>query len=762
MKWIKRLALIIAALLILLILAAVIVMAVFDPNDYKAKIQAVAEERTGRQVTLAGDIGWSIYPALGVDVADVAVSNAEGFGDEPQLQANELSLYVQLLPLLSGDIQVNGVALDGLVLNITRDESGKTNYDDLLEKFASNESDDEDESDKADSAPKRIEVSRMALTNARVVYDDQQAGERYELAELNVVLPDGMVIDAENQRYELPELEIGLYDNLLITGSLTSEKEDNGVQLNGSFALEEVAIPELLIAIMGEDASTADLPQSAEGEGQFAVSMVESPKGEMQPQRIQVTALGFDVDWQGESLSLSAPELVVDVVDETLAVDSLTLQGAGLNAVLTLQGKDLLSAYTLEGQVNVAEFSPRDFLQQLQIAVPELADNSVLQTASLQTNVNLRPESVAFSGMQLKVDETTATGSFSVTDLATMAMQGQLNIDRIDLDRYLPKDDETKASSGGQSAGGDDINQVEIPLDAMRDLQAKFGLQIDWLKVADMRFTQLSTQLDANQGLVVLKPLRFQSYQGQFDGYAQIDARSEEPTYRIESNLNNVAAADVQQDLLAKAYVSGVANLRGQLNTRGKTVGEMRRNLNGTIRPRFSDGAVLGVNMVKYLRQISVLLEGGSVQDALMAAATAEDAQTDFSLLTVGCVINNGVAACNDLDGKLPGIRLGGLGEVDLFAETLDYTVKISVVDSLQGQGGGELDELRGITVPVRCKGSWSSPSCKPDIEDILKAKVKEELQEQYEEKLQDKVEEKLEEELGEEGKEFIKGLFGR
>lgn len=92
-----------------LAVAAVVALAVllplyFDPNDFKDEIAAAAKERTGRDLTITGDIGLSVFPWLGVELGQTSMSNAPGFGDKPFAEFEQAGVRLQLMPLLKGQI----------------------------------------------------------------------------------------------------------------------------------------------------------------------------------------------------------------------------------------------------------------------------------------------------------------------------------------------------------------------------------------------------------------------------------------------------------------------------------------------------------------------------------------------------------------------------------------------------------------------------------------------------------------------------------
>ncbi|MEC9411537.1 MAG: AsmA family protein, partial [Pseudomonadota bacterium] len=66
--------------LIVLVVAALIALPFFiNPNDYKDEISREVEKATGRNLTLQGDIGLSVFPWIALDLGPLTLSNAEGF-----------------------------------------------------------------------------------------------------------------------------------------------------------------------------------------------------------------------------------------------------------------------------------------------------------------------------------------------------------------------------------------------------------------------------------------------------------------------------------------------------------------------------------------------------------------------------------------------------------------------------------------------------------------------------------------------------------
>jgi AsmA protein len=155
------------------------------------------------------------------------------------------------------------------------------------------------------------------------------------------------------------------------------------------------------------------------------------------------------------------------------------------------------------------------------------------------------------------------------------------------------------------------------------------------------------------------------------------------------------------------------------------------------------------VNIAQIIREGLAKLKGQSIQKS------NEPEQTDFSSLGGSAKITNGVIDNRDFNMRSPLLRATGAGTVDLVNEQLDYLLSAKIVGSLQGQGGKELEQLKGVTIPVKITGPFSKPSYKPDLSAVVSDQVKEKAKAQVEEKKKE-VEEKLQDKL----KGKLKGLF--
>src|SRR5690625_2185369 len=111
----------VVAFVVVVVVAAVIVLPlVINPNDFKPRIEHLVKEKTGRTLTIPGNIELSVFPRIALDIGKARLSNAPDFGDKPFAQLKEAQVRVELWPLIHGQLRVDHVVLDGLRVHLVK------------------------------------------------------------------------------------------------------------------------------------------------------------------------------------------------------------------------------------------------------------------------------------------------------------------------------------------------------------------------------------------------------------------------------------------------------------------------------------------------------------------------------------------------------------------------------------------------------------------------------------------------------------------
>ncbi|MCP5431850.1 MAG: AsmA family protein [Alphaproteobacteria bacterium] len=122
-------------LAIVLILALVVVGALLlapmfiSADQFRAPIAKAAQDATGRDLALNGDLSLRLFPTTRLTVTDVAFANAPGAGETNMAEMKELRVEVALLPLLSRTLKISQFVLVEPVIRLEVDRAGKPNWE---------------------------------------------------------------------------------------------------------------------------------------------------------------------------------------------------------------------------------------------------------------------------------------------------------------------------------------------------------------------------------------------------------------------------------------------------------------------------------------------------------------------------------------------------------------------------------------------------------------------------------------------------------
>jgi AsmA protein len=323
------------------------------------------------------------------------------------------------------------------------------------------------------------------------------------------------------------------------------------------------------------------------------------------------------------------------------------------------------------------------------------------------------------------------------------AIRFNLSVDQLNLDRYLPPPAKAgtpaaaKASPGGGTrSAASSANRPEEPIDlsALKELNLKGGLKIDRLVASNVKLEKVSLGVQAAGGRVEVNPLSANLYQGNLTGSASVNAHTNR--FSMKAQLGDVAIGSLLRDALNNDLLEGRGNVALDVQTGGNTVSAMKKALAGNANLTLKDGALKGINLDEVLRKAKSL--AGSKPAAERKAEQTE--RTDFSELGASFVIKNGVAHNGDLSAKSPLLRLSGSGDIDIGANSIDYVAKASVVGSSAGQGGKDLAELRGVTVPVKITGPLDAPRFRADLGATAGDAAKQRAEDKLKERAQDRL----------------------
>ena len=178
---------------VLLIAAVILIPLLVDVNQYKPQIEARVQEATGRSFQIGGEIDLSLFPWVGLVLSDLHLGSPPEFGASELLEVGRFEARVRLMPLLSKQVEIKRVILEAPVIALVKLKDGRTNWSFETPAAAPDKKTPprrETQGQKEGLPLASLTAEEIAIRNGRLSYEDQAAGQKHTLADLNLILRD--------------------------------------------------------------------------------------------------------------------------------------------------------------------------------------------------------------------------------------------------------------------------------------------------------------------------------------------------------------------------------------------------------------------------------------------------------------------------------------------------------------------------------------------------------------------------------------------
>ncbi|MEE8559118.1 MAG: AsmA family protein [Alphaproteobacteria bacterium] len=125
----RRLLFGLLSVLVLILAAALVGPSLIDWNDYRDEIADQVREATGRDFAIAGDVDFAVLPTPRLSVHEARLANLEGAAAPDMVRLESLEVRISFLPLLTGRVVVESVALKGPVIELEVLADGRRNWE---------------------------------------------------------------------------------------------------------------------------------------------------------------------------------------------------------------------------------------------------------------------------------------------------------------------------------------------------------------------------------------------------------------------------------------------------------------------------------------------------------------------------------------------------------------------------------------------------------------------------------------------------------
>jgi AsmA protein len=787
---IKYFAITIVSVVLVVILAGVSLAFWIDPNIFKDDIEKLAVEQ-GLILRLDGDLSWQIFPNIQIVINGASVATP----DEAELMSfDSAQLSVALMPLLKKDIVVQGINLDGVKASLLVDENGVGNWSKIGKQTDSAASQPEQAAESGEAL--QLAIAKLNLSDSQITYTDKQTGQYIELK--------GLSLSGENIQLNNTAFPLNLDTEVVFKDP--SQSLSGSVKFNSNITINE-AINQFIVG-------DGTLALSIDQKNELATASLKT--------KVQVDAKVDIADalvWSVPALRISDTSLAYAAKDgSNIEISSLTVDGGikpgGEASVVTINGElsygsasqkpiasslRLSTNFSIDENLNVinaldfdfktrlggealnlagdfsATLSPLDYQAKLSLAttnikkiaaslgieLPVMAEPSALSKVGAVVSVSGNDKRIVISELQSTLDQSTIKGNASVNLDKGQAVKLALNIDKINVDHYLPPappvDNKTAAQTTTEpTATASADTDIPLPREMLNALDVDAKLQIGELTANKLPFKNILLQLIAKGGVSSVSPLSGMIYDSPFKLNAQLDTRPEEARMLVRGNSTQLPLGKVLKDAAAIEEISGISDVSFNLSTNGSSVASLKKHLDGSIDLSAQKLRLSNMNIEKAFCQLVARLQQETFDP------TTWPLYSDLSDTVTKIVIKDGIARIEKLNSGVSKLALSGTGKVNLNDDTFDVVINTRLAQADQDAMACNISNTKLLNrdIPIRCRAAFDNvgaTSCLPDfriIEDIAKEKAKD--------KIDEKAQEYIDKKIGGENGEAAKQLFNQ
>ena len=666
---------ILAGLFIVVIIGVAIAVSTFDVNQYKPELTQLVEEATGRKLQIGGDIGFKLSLVPTLVIKDIKFSNAS-WGSKPEmLSLDKFEVQVSLMPLLSGNIQVNRVILLAPEILLETNKKGIGNWI-----FESKKTEKETLSDSgSETTLPAIVINDVYIENARITYKDGVTGK-----ETKVVIEN---IETKTDSFDDPlSLLVKIIYNeipIKIEGSLGSV---NQLMANEKYPIDlDINISDAKIGLHGQVA------KPMEGKG-----------------------LDLDISLDAGSL-VSMGKLAGKELPDVGAV-KISSHVSEAEGLYTIKGfKADLGKIKIGADGTIGDPTKvKSFNLAINLNLENLADLNKLfggnlpsiGPVTLSTQIKDKKGAYQLSKLKAKVGNTDIAGDVTINLSGKRpALAATLNSRLIDLVQFTgDKKTEQKKVKKEKVFSSD-----PLPFESLKAVNANINISAEQIKTAGLTLEKVKLVLKLNNGKLKISPLNTNVAGGTFAMKMNLDASSGKiGILDIQIDIKNFQLSTLPD--FKDKLKGGKTDLNINLKGKGKSIADIMAGSNGKFLVKMGPGTFKSSST-----DAATLDLFSSIKNSIYSDKSGSSGTTEIICGVINLKIKDGIAiADKGIAISTRKMNIIGSGTIDLKTEKLDINIDPQAREGV-GISAGQLAEL------VSVGGTLAEPKAVPNTIAALK-----------------------------------------
>lgn len=764
---------ILGGLAALMALAVLVIPNLIPQEVYRAEIEKVAYQATGRKVTVTGRIDVAVFPRIEARAGASTIANPEGFASADFASMKELRAAVALWPLFFGKVEVEEFVLVEPKIALVGLEDGTNNWT-----FTPPQGPAAAPGEPQQGGQLAASLRDVRIEKGLVSFEDRKEQKTQTLSDLNLwadmqALDKPLSFNAEGlanalkfrieSRLENPQAMI---DGLASPVEIRLQTDLIKTDLKGTLGLGDT--PEFDFAVTGEipdlpalgEAFQTPLPVptvlgkltlSGQAYGSFdditvkvASARHESPllNADLKGEARLAETIALQLDASAEAPKLAELARALDIAPPAEAalgkatvaariagtLDDLAFSDVNFShasGLLNLQFKgsaELNDQLTYAGDVTIAAANLRKLAA---AAGAELPPGDIYKSFSLTGRTSGGTKDVLLRNATVKFDNVTGTGEAALTFGAKPRLTGTLNTSAIDVTPYA----KASGAPAGKPAASAGWGATPINLSPLRLVDADLTLKSAGIRFDKFDFGPSNVAVGLDNGRLVADLRQTSLFGGSGTARFVADGSSAKPGIELKAKMDKLALKDLLGAAAGFTMLEGAGGLDIDLAGSGATLEALMSSLVGQGAITSDESVLKGVN----LQELAAAAANAFTSKKFSAAAISPIAQTRFDALQTNFVMSNGVAMLTDMDIDTGAMTIAAGGALDIGRQQLTLNLFPQFDDKKAG--------LNGYGLPMKLSGSWNGVSFTPDwawLGDKAKASATAKVESEIQDELKD------------------------
>lgn len=331
---------------------------------------------------------------------------------------------------------------------------------------------------------------------------------------------------------------------------------------------------------------------------------------------------------------------------------------------------------------------------------------------------------LSFDNLKVTANDSAMSGQGSVVLNDTPDWALDLHFDRLNLENLFSGP--TMAAAGSDAAQKGQAQPKLLPrpviardssepeYNSLRGFTARVGLSAGQIRWRGMDFTDVSSEMTNQAGLLTLSTLQGKMGNGTVSLPGRLDVRGTTPKSVFQPKLENVEIGTVLKAFNYPIAMTGALSMSGDFSGGVVDAEAFRRNWQGSAHLEMANVRMEGLNFQQMIQQAVARSSDVKVEQNY-------DNSTRLDALSSDLDLDHGTVTLNNLQGQSPLIALEGEGTLDLLKEESDTQFNVRVLSGWNGGNSELITFLRNTPIPLRVYGKWAALQYSLKVDQVLR-----------------------------------------